>query len=1142
MGCINSTSAVDSPPDGTKAKAKGADEGSQRNESSDNFSIAQSDPSSSNSRAVSAREARGANALLEQHCDVFRQIKMLRVGQALKDAFGKNWNSNLDPHNPDDVIRSARLLAQLRDSSGILRSDGSFLQEAFGLVPRPAQLAVASSSRQAPKIPEDEAAFVAPMEYTRTVALSCGMHLPTATLWLTRMMDAADCVLVSATMGCELHASPRSSVTADSDDDLRSGTLALAVKKSVKQLFSTGRTNLWSDVTAAVNADPDDVMRVFQEPFEDTILPSLTKPTLVRANAVRSAVRTAHSVLLFFHGGRRYSAPIVKTDNRTHIAAIHSRGLSRIVERFWDYCAHPQNGMELSRKVEESGQALCCYLAFLGAIPAKQDALESLAITGTYLAGPLLSPAANGIILYMLAIVQTQLRLDLKELHRSDILHEVATLIGRSVVARAAREREPVSSKVFPTFAGEAGEGHGPRKEFFDQCARALCSPTSAPHATRGLAWADAAEGSSLMALRPASPEALKELQRLLVVGNVIEVALPGDNKTFTAKIFSVRLRDDELALRLGTMIPTDLDGAPLVSVSKVQFQAFAPPSNDAAFVWFNGSVSDEIDDDAYALYFVAGWLLGAAVANGVAIPLPVPPVLLKLMRQKMLGLKPEASEADLVELDPSYAGTLHTLRSLDAAGFNGYAASLLEDEDTKALPTARAATLEVVREKFIADHLVREMLVKRCSRRLAATTDGYSASMVPLLAAAWAVPTDIMHAMICGTPDTVNTDFSFFEWFNINFAPDFKSTVHGRVFMDAIRNALDGVGIPNAAARTTFKRRLLQFITGRELLPARKLSETITVEYGEFAETTIEHAAQLGRLPSAHTCTNALQVPNYLEALAFGGSDQACKTITGSPVSERSIVVTKDMKHNGWSRLEPSVQNMLLTHARQLLLERLTQASFGADSYELDAGARSDDGMDEDAAGSSSRPGSRSVPVPRRLNTVPPDQLRLAAMAMHDRVPGNTPSSSASTNPRQIIRFNVDVPSNQSRSFDEDHDDEEPQEFEMPMEDTPQEDTVATNPFMPLTDHGEDLPAPLPRKPPTTSPKGSVLVVVTPARIDFSKPDLVVNAADFEDDSEDDTDVGPPMMREATPPPRFVAHHANDRQLPGAVMHDFDS
>jgi hypothetical protein len=220
----------------------------------------------------------------------------------------------------------------------------------------------------------------------------------------------------------------------------------------------------------------------------------------------------------------------------------------------------------------------------------------------------------------------------------------------------------------------------------------------------------------------------------------------------------------------------------------------------------------------------------------------------------------------------------------------------------------------------------------------------------------------------------------------------------------------------------------LLKFVTGRDLLPAHPKSETIYIETGDVNETTVEYAHNVGRLPAAHTCTNALQIPNYLEALVFGADDEACKVTVGWTWKEKLCAVTTDIKQTGWSKLSPAIQKRLRLQAVEILLSKITTSAGGTESYDLDEndyGTADDD--DDDARRRSSV--MRGIPPKRRRNTA----------EIIERRSGST--ASAASNPGGLVAARK--PTVVAHVPDED-------DYEDPFEDP----GVAVNPFaIPGTD-----------------------------------------------------------------------------------------
>ena len=112
------------------------------------------------------------------------------------------------------------------------------------------------------------------------------------------------------------------------------------------------------------------------------------------------------------------------------------------------------------------------------------------------------------------------------------------------------------------------------------------------------------------------------------------------------------------------------------------------------------------------------------------------------------------------------------------------------------------------------------------------------------------------LKSLICGNL-AKDEDFQIRELFHIRTDNDVKECPE---LFDALFSVVDTLDSKD-------KRAFLKFVTGIDKLPL-PMSETIKIDSPFMCFSDEEHRINLQRLPTAHTCFNTLEVPNYLVSM----------------------------------------------------------------------------------------------------------------------------------------------------------------------------------------------------------------------------------------------------------------------------------
>lgn len=445
----------------------------------------------------------------------------------------------------------------------------------------------------------------------------------------------------------------------------------------------------------------------------------------------------------------------------------------------------------------------------------------------------------------------------------------------------------------------EAGEGHGPRKEFFSLVGQQLCSPipdTFAPPEPCNVVG-DGGDGPRL---------------DTSVASGIFAFAAAFDSDD-SLSAYSEDFEDDS---------DSSANDEAETHSSLVTLFGY---HHGLEALWFREAkgVGGALAGRSHTNYMAVGVLFAAAIAGGCTLGVPIPRLLLDLLvrhRQLRPGHSPWAEHGTdvqgcdaalhaLDEFDPVMAASARRVLALPDDDF---ATMLdLDFDDQEALSGQESAiqladASESERRAWYVRWMATQTIIEPHRAELLALAAGFSSGL-PLCWVQTMLSAAELAELLCGQEhggDTASRlDFKFGNVFRVEMDAELLEATNA-----PLRRALWTV--VDQQLNADERRALLDFVTGIDRVPAAGIERlTISMPWTVMAGSLAEQQLQLQMLPQAHTCTNTLELPNYWQALlavaaADGTSDQ-------QPPLER--------------RLE------------HVLLERLRLAIAGAGGYGLD-------------------------------------------------------------------------------------------------------------------------------------------------------------------------------------------------------------
>uniref|UniRef100_A0A7S1N130 HECT domain-containing protein n=1 Tax=Eutreptiella gymnastica TaxID=73025 RepID=A0A7S1N130_9EUGL len=485
----------------------------------------------------------------------------------------------------------------------------------------------------------------------------------------------------------------------------------------------------------------------------------------------------------------------------------------------------------------------------------------------------------------------------------------------------------------------EGGEGHGPRKEFFDLAAAEMYREFEAM-VDVGDAVVDVSQGSALVTLLPKRSEAWDHELGYLAIGTRLSIKHVSESASFTGVIVEVtRSKKHTWTLRLNSVAPFTASNLPF-GYQKAAFPLFRTDptwASTSSYCWFNPGMQpwahelvphETFSDDRPTLgkmFSLAGWLAAQAIANGVVLPLPLPVAFFRFLMTPVGEF--HITEAEICEIDPQTVQTIQQVRGMAIEEFR----DMLELEDLDPTTTKEDWIRQNITDIFMSEVIVKAMACFQEAFFKCGLRQSYIFRQLQ--------PEDLQ-AIVVGRPDDSVSDFQLQAEFRIIPEAEFDQYPHNRMFLETLFDVMEHPHEAGAAQDASqLKRLLLKFITGRARLPARKGEEVIRLELPYTAMTSQAYDSIVHRLPQAHTCNNTLEIPNYCEALLFSTTSWwfRNKKWQVEPQNMNHVMVTDWDRESILNLLPEEERSRLQGDLRAWICGKLVMAIANANSYDLD-------------------------------------------------------------------------------------------------------------------------------------------------------------------------------------------------------------
>eukprot|EP00501_MAST-03F_sp_TOSAG23-6_P000505 GSMAST32.ASY1.ANO1.519.1 assembled CDS len=159
------------------------------------------------------------------------------------------------------------------------------------------------------------------------------------------------------------------------------------------------------------------------------------------------------------------------------------------------------------------------------------------------------------------------------------------------------------------------------------------------------------------------------------------------------------------------------------------------------------------------------------------------------------------------------------------------------------------------------AQHICRQVIMDGVEWQLDAITYGFQRSLGNYIAnfTVLRMNENQLSKIICGLQTNSTTDFDFRDVFRVIEDAELVSD-DNIVLRKAFWKVVTGLSPKQ-------KRKFLKFVTGIARLPFPG-TELLRIEMPFITYALDEHQAQMNKMPTAHTCTNTLDLPNYWSSL----------------------------------------------------------------------------------------------------------------------------------------------------------------------------------------------------------------------------------------------------------------------------------
>ena len=261
--------------------------------------------------------------------------------------------------------------------------------------------------------------------------------------------------------------------------------------------------------------------------------------------------------------------------------------------------------------------------------------------------------------------------------------------------------------------------------------------------------------------------------------------------------------------------------------------------------------------------------------------------------------------------LDDHYRPTLEDVQSFNEEIYNAMV-SIQKMDDGKYLEVLQADFYEdnMKRDEYIKVSL-EERLYQPIQWQLKMLGEGFKSVInSDMLTTTGATPFDF-HKITLGGEGSINKNFQIRDIFKIATDSEMEDwPMLEEVFWNVIENF-----------NLKQKRNFIKFVTGVDKLPYPK-SEVLRIEMPFMSFSTSEARENYAKLPSAHTCTSTLEIPNYLE----------CLLKTKNIDSMDSVLADNTMKISIEKELKLHIEKKL-----KFALDSLDGMGYGLDDIKID-------------------------------------------------------------------------------------------------------------------------------------------------------------------------------------------------------------
>ena len=428
----------------------------------------------------------------------------------------------------------------------------------------------------------------------------------------------------------------------------------------------------------------------------------------------------------------------------------------------------------------------------------------------------------------------SQRRVPLVNIRRSFLLEDTRGHLSDSIFAflsppKRERAKKKATSdleephyfaKIFPSFMDstgvpEQGEGHGPRKEFFDLCAEAATSAWRRPQLISNKCCATLRTDSSTVVLDFVNESLITEIPKWskLILRNpnsVEECEREVVDTSVSGSQVSVRLVEPPAFSSPAAIVSVALRCAPLFAKEQDHYWFFKDETLGTTPL---RKLSDT-QRETLANYACLGWVLGQSIANGVSMNMGLPPLLFAALQSWPKPPIKRVGPAELKDLEVTYSDLYQTVKIIQ-----GLSPQMLKETlQSEGLSTDMSCMQYI--ERYVQNEVFDSV-----QNQLNAFYEGFCAVGVCDFA--------VYKSMLCreqslafqGRADDGVSDFEFEKEFLISHPEELRENEHNSIFKKVLWEVLEsGFGAADTVEKVPcfFLRTLLceRKVSRRSLTP----------------------------------------------------------------------------------------------------------------------------------------------------------------------------------------------------------------------------------------------------------------------------------------------------------------------------------